>query len=272
MTFTPVPGTRYDMPVAFGPSVAPAVSTGFETFNASLIYRSEKDAVAALLPRWFEPTDEQTVTIGYTRMVNMDWMGGRNYNIVSIGASVVCTASEEDRVGRYTLAIWESDAAPVLAGREYMGSPKLHATIPDVDISAPEFTFSCHEYDALLVEGSLHGMRELTAEELAPFTKAGSNSVGFNWKYVPGLGDEPDVDYPTALYMSTPYDRGWRGQGSVHFGTPTDQEAPYSARITRVLAKLPLLELKDAVALHSSGSSLFRDRTHRLDRPTPKGR
>ena len=79
----------------------------------------------------------------------------------------------------------------------------------------------------------------------------------------------PDVDYPTALYMSTPYDSGWRGQGSVRFGTPTDVEAPYSAKIARTLAKLPLLELRDAIALHSAGAALYRNKTRRLDRPAP---
>lgn len=272
MTFTPEPGVRYDMPVPFGPSVAPPVTEGFETYTASLIYRTEPAAVAALLPRWFTPTDEQLVTISYTRMVNMDWMGGRNYNIVAVSASVVCTAGETDMTGRYTLAIWESDCAPVLAGREYMGSPKLFGIIPDVDVSAGEFAFSCTEYDALLVEGTLYSMRPLSAAELAPLTEAGRNSVGLNWKYIPGLGDEPDVDYPTALYMSTPYDSGWRGQGSVRFGTPTDVEAPYSAKIARTLAKLPLLELRDAIALHCAGAALYRNKTRRLDRPTPTER
>jgi hypothetical protein len=32
----------------------------------------------------------------------------------------------------------------------------------EVDVTAPEFTFSCHEYDTLLVEGTLHDLSDLT--------------------------------------------------------------------------------------------------------------
>jgi hypothetical protein len=265
MTFIPSPGVRYDMPVPYGPSVAPAVSEGFETYTASITYLTTRDAIARLLPRWFEPADRQTITATYTRMVNMEWMGGRNYNIAAVSCSVVYVAGASPLDGRFTLAIWESDCAPIIAGREYMGSPKLFGVIPDVDIFAPEFSFRCSEYDAPLLDGTVSEMRELAAGELAPLTEAGRNSRTMNWKYVPGLDGQPDISYPTELYMSTPYDRALRGRGTFSFGTPSDVEAPYSAKIVRTLAKVPLLEHVDTLALHSPYSYLFRDRTRRLD-------
>jgi len=268
MTFTTEPGVRYDMPVAFGPSIAPPVSEGFETYTANITYRTSRDAIAALLPGWFEPADEQMMTATYTRMVNMEWMGGRNYNIAAVSVNVVCTAGPEPIAGPYTLGIWESDCAPVLAGREYMGSPKLFGVIPDVDILASEFSFRCSEYEAALIDGTASQMREMSADELAHVAAAGRDRASLNWKYIPGLDGEPDVSYPTALYMSHDYDQGMRGQGAFSFGTPTDTEAPYSAKIVRVLAKIPLLEHVDTIALHSAYSSLFRDRTRRLDVPT----
>jgi acetoacetate decarboxylase len=260
------PGVRYDMPAAYGVSAALPVSAGFQTYTATLTFSTESDALVRLMPRWFEPAGDPLLSVTYTRMVGMDWMGGRDYNIVSVGTPAVYTAGPQQVRGRYTLAIWESDCAPILAGRELMGSPKLFGQIPDVDTTAPEFTFSCSEYDALLVEGTLHDLSGLTAEQLAPLTAAGRNSVGLNWKYIPGPDGTPDADYPTALYMSTPYDRGRRGTGSVRFGTPSDAEAPYSGKIARMLAKVPLLELRDALELHASGCALFRDKTRRLDR------
>jgi Acetoacetate decarboxylase (ADC) len=265
MTFTPVPGERYDMPVAFGPSVAPPVTEGFETFNTAIAYRTTKDAIANLLPKWFEPVDEQNVVFTYTRMVNMDWMGGRNYNIVNVLCNVLCVAGPEPFLGRYTLAIWESDAAPVIAGREYMGSPKLVGTIADVDVFASDFTFSCKEYDAELIRGEVSEMRPMTDAELQPIAEAGLNTVGLNWKYIPGLEGEPDISYPTALYMKFAYDRGARGRGTVSFGSPTTAEAPYSAKIAHALGQIPLLEHVDTVALHSAYTYLFRDQTRRLD-------
>jgi acetoacetate decarboxylase len=265
MTFTPRQGSRYDMPVAFGPSIAPAVEKGFETYTTSITYRSSAEAIGELLPEWFVPAEDQMVSAVYTRMINMEWMGGRNYNIASVRVNVVCVCTPKPIPGSYTLAIWESDCAPILAGREYMGSPKLFGVIPDVDIFAGEFSFRCSEYDAPLLDGTASRMREMTAEELAKAKEAGRSPESFNWKYIPGYADEPDISYPTALYMSHDYDRGMRGHGIFSFGTPTDTEAPYSAKIVRTLAKIPLLEHVDTVSLHSAYSYLFRDRTRRLD-------
>jgi hypothetical protein len=267
MSVTLRPGARYDMPVAYGASAAIPVSEGFQTYTATLTFATETDALVRLMPHWFEPFGDPVVSVTYTRMVGMDWMGGRDYNIVSVGTPAAYVAGPEEVRGRYTLAIWESDCAPILAGRELMGSPKLFGQIPDVDVTAPEFSFSCREYDALLVEGTLHDLSDLTPEQLAPLTAAGRNSVGLNWKYLPGPDGVPDADYPTALYMSTPYDWARRGTGSVRFGTPSATEAPYSGKIARTLAKLPLIALRDAVVLHASGCALFRDKTRRLDRP-----
>jgi hypothetical protein len=265
MTFTPVQTKRYDMPVPYGPSVASDVEEGFETYTSAITYTTYRDAIAPLLPGWFEPADEPTVTFNYTRMVGMKWMGGRNYNIVSVSTNAICTIEDAPPVGSYCLAIWESDAAPILAGREYMGSPKLMANIADADVFADNFSFRCREYDAMLIEGSVRDVAEMGADELETIADAGQEAVGFNWKYIPGLNGEPDANYPTALYMRFTYERGARGSGEIKFGSPNDQEAPYSAKIIRVLGELPLIDQVGAVSLYSSYSYLFRERTRRLD-------
>ncbi len=265
MTFVQQRTARYDMPVAYGPSVASPVEEGFETYTAALTYATSQDAVAALLPRWFEPADDPTITVNYTRMVNMRWMGGRNYNIVSVGTNAVCIVGDDPPTGSYGLAIWETDCAPILAGREYMGSPKLMAEIADVDVFASNFAFRCSEYGTPLIDGKVSDVREMDSDELAPIAAAAQEVVGLNWKYMAGLNDEPDADYPTALYMQFNYERGARGRGEVTFGAPSDREAPYSAKIVRVLGDLPLLEHLGAVSLYSSYTYLFRERTRRLD-------
>jgi hypothetical protein len=265
MTFVPRPGIRYDMPVVYGPSLLPDLSEGFETYTAAIAYTTSKDAIAALLPHWFEPADDPTLTVSYTRMVNMDWMGGRNYNIVNALVNVVCVSTDEPIHGPYPIAIWENDCAPIIAGREYLGSPKLMAAIDDVDVFASDFSFGCSEYGAQLVSGKVTQTRELTPEEIAPISVAGRESVSLGWKYIPGVGGDVDADYPTVGYMSSLYDRGMRGRGRFSFGAPTSTEAPYSARIAERLAALPLYEHVDTLSLHSSQSRLFRDRVYRLD-------
>ena len=265
MTLQLKPGQRYDMPAAFGPSLAPAVSQGFETFTTAITYTTTKDAIAQLLPHWYAPADQQRITVSYIQMVNMEWMGGRDYNIVNIQANVVSTTTPEPLQGPYPLAIWESDCAPIISGREYLGSPKLFAAIAEIDIFQPKFSFGCSEYGAPLLTASVSGMHPISGTDLAQFNEAAREALTFGWKYIPGIDGAADIDYPTAGVMSSSFTKGSRGQGTVSFAAPSPTEAPYSHRIVRALATIPMLEHVDTVSLHSSNTRLYRNRTRRLD-------
>jgi acetoacetate decarboxylase len=206
------------------------------------------------------------VTVSYSRMIGMEWMGSRSYNLLSIRVSATCPVSGDDLVAPYVLAVWETDCAPILAGRELMGAPKLSATIGDFDVEGPEYSVDCCEYGSLLVRTDFHGMCELPATETGALAAAGAKSLSYLWKYIPGLESGPDADYPVVIEMALPIRKAWKGTATTTFGTPSDVEAPFSARIVRTLAQLPVLEPLDAVATWAPGSSLFRDRTRRLDR------
>jgi acetoacetate decarboxylase len=269
--FIPIEGVRYDMPVPFGPSVAPGVETGFDFFAAGFSYLTDADALGALLPRWFDLSGEPIVTFSYRRMVNMAWMGGRNYNIMTVGARAVYHGMSESVIGQYTLAIWENDCAPVIAGRELMGSPKRYGAIPDADITQRSFEVECREYDSALVTASARNMTAVTRDELEVLVQQGRSVVGLNWKYIPGADGGADADYPTALYMQLPYVAAWRGEGDVVLGEPTCKEAPYSSHVVRALSALPRLENRGVLATHAVGASLLREQTRRLDRDASRG-
>lgn len=259
------PGVRYDMPAAFGPSAAVPVTRGYRVVGVSVPFLTERGAVARFLPRWFEPAERPLVTVTYQRCLGMDWMGGRNYNIVSVYLAVNGVGLEREISAPYGLVIWESDAAPVVSGREYMGTPKIHARIPDLEIPAPSLTFECAEYDATLVRGEITGMARVEDQErLAQLNRAGEEICRLHWKYIPGLEGEPDADYPVAMYTRATYTEVWEGEGAIEFGTPDRIEAPYSAAIGAALAELPVLERHRAVATVASGVDMFRDRTERL--------
>ena len=68
MPFVPDVDRRYDKPVAFGPSVAPPVSRGYETYSATTMFLTSRAEVTPLLPRWFEAAEEPILTITHTRM------------------------------------------------------------------------------------------------------------------------------------------------------------------------------------------------------------
>jgi hypothetical protein len=260
------PHLRYDMPPGFGPSVAPEIESDFEIHASDVQFETTPEAAQTLMPEWFRPAPRPMVSIGYRSMLGMKWMGGRNYQIVTIRISSECNLDSQRGVHPFALVIWESDCAPILAGRELMGAPKLFAGIPAITVSESDHAFECREYDALLVRAQLSGLRALSASELAGKREQQKNGWIFYWKYIPGVGGEPDANYPVAIKMHTPFARMWRGQGAFELGRPAPAAAPYSHRIVQRVAELPRRSEVTASAWHAPGCTLFRDQTRRLDR------
>lgn len=261
------PGIRYDMPATFGPSVAPDLETGFDLRGSEIVFETDPAAVDALLPGWYRSTERPVVSVCYRHMINMGWMGGRDYQLVTIRVTAHCDAVQGSPVHPYSWVIWESDCAPILAGRELMGSPKLFARIPIAPVGADDHEFTCHEYDSLLVRGRLHGMSELTADERAGALERMRSSRSYYWKYIPGTQGTVDVDYPVAIRMDIPYVAMWRGSAELELGTPDTIAAPYSSKIMAALAALPRVSQLEATSWHAEGCSLFRGETRRLDQP-----
>ena len=257
-------GIRYDMPPGFGPSVAPDVETDFDVHCSMIEFETTRSAVVELMPRWFLPTSRPRVTIVYRRMLGMTWMGGRDYQIVSARVTSTYDADPDQAVRPFAFVIWESDYAPVVAGRELMGAPKLVAELAPVNVAGHDHTFECREYGTLLVKGSVFGLKPLEREEVR--RRSTSSSAGsYFWKYIPGPSGVPDADYPVRISMTTPFVRIWQGQGDFEWGRPSVKEAPYSAKIVERLSRLPRLSPISATVWHAESCVLSRKDTVRLD-------
>src|SRR5689334_5429357 len=103
---------RYDMPIVFGPSPFPDVTTMETVQSVSIPFLTEREAVAALLPPRLEPGEVPLVTVSHTMNRGVDYMGGRGYNIVRISVPAVFRGDVDTEFGPYSPIIWESDAAP----------------------------------------------------------------------------------------------------------------------------------------------------------------
>lgn len=264
-------GVRYDMPAVFGSSVAPDIEEGFDIQGSEITFETAPEAVEPLLPRWFRPTESPIVSVCYRHMIRMAWMGGRDYRLVTVRVTTHCDALEGSPVNPYSWVIWESDCAPILAGRELMGSPKLFANIPAASVGGDDHEFTCHEYDAPLVRARLFGLQDVTPEELEAALEQMRTARSYYWKYIPGPGGTVDADYPVAIRMDIPYVKMWKGSGDVELHVPTTAEAPYSSKIMAALARLPRLSEPTAASWHAVSCKLFRGETQRLDVPEANG-
>ena len=260
------PGNRYDMPPGFGPSIAPSVETGYDLDGSAVEFETTVEALEPFLPEWFTPTARPIVSIGYRHMIGMSWMGGRNYRIVNVRVTSQCAVDGTLQNVPFCLVIWESDYAPVVAGRELMGAPKLVADIPEIAAVGENHTFVCREYESTLLRAQVMELTELPREEVARASatqRSNPISVGY-WKYIPGVDGKPDANYPVGISMDTPFVRMWKGKGAVEFGAPSAKEAPYSRHIISKLAGLPRVSDVTSSAFQAKNCTLFRERTRRL--------
>ncbi len=248
------PTQRYQLPVVFGPARFPDVSSIGSVRGLTIPFRTERSAMAKILPPFFEPADPPIVSVGHMTMGDVDYMGGRGYKVVRVTLSAVYRGSDETINATYTPVAWESDTAPIVLGRELSGYAKLFATIPDLDEVNGSYEFSCYEYEACLIRGHAGDLRPLPASELANLQVGGVDTVTLGWKYIPGTGRElaPDVNYPVVHHASFDYQAAWRGSGAIEFDVDAATGAPYSAHIIAALAELPVLEHKPALMVQGS--------------------
>lgn len=239
MSFVPVRGERYDMPVVFGPSPVPDRTVITDAHSIVLSFATSRAAAAVMVPSHFSLPEVVTASVSYVSYKDVDYLGGRGYNEVVISLS----ALHEGKVGTMAAGLapvlWVNKVGALVAGREYMGLPKLFGTIPDAVVSETEASFACYEEDALLLRGAARDLQPLNPEKLQRVNERAGEVSTFGWKYIAGP-DGPDADYPLVNVMRWDYREAWTGQGSLEFFPVDRSAAPFAAPVMKVLSTLPV--------------------------------
>lgn len=256
------PAKRYDMPVVFGPSDIPDVTTIGDTRTIVIPFKTEKAALSKYIPGFFELPEDPVVAVSSSNFFDVDWMGaGRGYNVTRVTTAVSYDGSEK-LSGPYSLVIWETDSKPVIAGREFQGYAKIVGRTPPHKRTDELAAFECYEYDDRLLGGEVRGLKSLPESTVAALN-TGKPSIALGWKYIPSPEGGADVDYPTKLVSYSTTSAVWRGTGTISFEEPTWQQAPVSSRIIAALRNLPNLGYLPASVVHGT-STLHRDDVRRL--------
>lgn len=260
--FKPQEGQRYDMPAVFGASHLPAVSTIREVRTIALSFVTDEDRLRPLIPYHFDLAPNPVVTLSSGMNIGVDHMGGRSYNVVRVMVDVIAHGEDGPFRAPYHLVIWESEAAPIIAGREFQGYAKVFGQIPDHRNEGDRASFEVSEYGTRLLKGEVSGLVDLPGTELARLNAA-TQALAVGWKYIPGPNNVADVDYPTKLVAYRTVRAAKRGEGCFELDSPTWQQCPGSARILEALRALPILEMKPALVTVGS-AQLPRDEVIRL--------
>jgi len=258
---------RFFNPVGFQTSLPPALSKFDAVETVSVRYLTDRTRLQALLPDFFECPADPIILVSHAHNIGVDWLGGRTYHIARIDTQVTFRGREEAVTGNYSMIVWESDARPVIVGRELQGYQKIVGNVPPHVIEGKKASFECYDYDARLFRAELTDLTPIPGEKLnrmqEGWSKSGGN-VALGWKYIPNPEGGADVDYVTRLPMEGRFSEVLTGKGEVVFDSPDWQSAPGSAHIIKALKTMPILEYKSAVITRMVDVMLPRDQVRKL--------
>ncbi|HEU5317954.1 MAG TPA: acetoacetate decarboxylase family protein [Chloroflexota bacterium] len=139
----------------------------------------------------------------------MDWLAG-GYNLITVGVPAAYTHEGERLEGLYVLVIWENMTAPILAGREQSGMPKVFAEIEDHhQVGDRVFTNASYEGSAFL-RLDFRKTRQLGPDEVAVLNQRSGKVNTFGRRYIPNTG-RPGA----ALSHATLYPQGMCSRGQA---------------------------------------------------------
>lgn len=264
------PQMRHLMPVSFGPTQIPTTSSVPSVLTVSLSFQTDGAVLQKMLPPFFRCADDATVMLSRITYRGVDYLGGRGYSEVLLGAHCTIETTEGPITAPYMLVLWVSDFLPAISGREFMGHAKLMAEIPEVVENSSSMDFSCSEYGTPLLRGTASNLRPVTGDSLERVRQATRQTVALGWKYIQGAEGEPDVTYPLANVMRWDYDLVWTGDSHLEFDTPSFEQAPASSQAMAALARLPVTRMGRAFV--GKGKAVIdRGGTRRLV-TAPRGR
>lgn len=266
MSLTLQSGRRYDMPVGFGPSQVPDLTTIKEASVLAFSFATSREAVEQLLPAYFSAPETPQVNISHVCYRDVDYLGGRGYNEIVVTVSAIANDNGEPMEATFAPVLWVNQVGALIAGREFMGLAKLYADIPDLHDSAEGVGYRFAEYERDLLRVEAYELRELDGAALEKVQRRAQQVQTFGWKYIASPELQADVDYPLVNVMRWDYQRAWSGKARFEFIEQDRQSAPFSHEVVRVLSQLPV---EGPIRAFRGEGSAFIDRaaTRRLVLP-----
>ncbi len=248
-------GYNYFMPV----SLLPAGKDGRDALvgahygenkRLNVTFKTDREAVAKLLPPGFTPTDTCVISVTFAECRDIDYMAGGGYNLVCVDASVTFQGERDYAEGWYALVLWMDKFYPILLGRELLGAAKLMAEIPDAKtlVGSGKSRFYAAEDGSRLVDGEIWNLEEMTEEETKAWVKSGEGKCWLCYKHFPSIDlDGHDCSYATYCPTTNVIKRAWKAKGSVAFHEVEWEKAPLSGPVATTLSKLPVIEVVGAM-------------------------
>lgn len=278
MSFPRKPDNFYRMPVFFGPNPCPrwwpaGVVEDFSAvphrFALGVRYRTDGDALQAILPEGFTIWGDPVITVEATYMTGFSWLAGGGYNMCDVKFPCIYQSKDGPVRGTFLMVRWEDLADPILTGREELGHNKLFCDI------APISNFQGRNHASMSWRG--FPFLKIVVDDLADSAPPPANPEHkglLSYKYMPATprpdrrwGDDFDAAYVT---LTPPAWSGGKtlsyrtGTGTVEWAEPSFEQLPTQYTIVNGFAALPRLEMRGGWLVEMLGGASGVE-TFRLD-------
>jgi hypothetical protein len=225
MSFDPIRGHYYRMPIFFGPTPGPREwPDGFKCdFNVTpkrivigARYLSNAAQLEALLPSCFRLWGDPVVTVEAHFVKEIAWLAGRGYNMVDVKFDVVYQGAAEPIHGTLVLVRFENLCDPILSGREELGHNKIYCEIPEPKSLDGRHSSTMSWLHTPFLKLSVWDLKDAVAPAPNP-----QHRGMLSYKYIPKTGDwgVADVEYATLTPPATQGRtlRRLKGEGRAEF-------------------------------------------------------
>jgi len=262
------------MPVFFGPATGPRRgpdgepfdgTKGFDTMTYSVTFQSDPDSLRTFLPPRFSLYGEPIVNVYAKYMKNIEWLGGRGYNMLGVNIHAVFEGDKDVVPGTLLLVLWENMAEPILTGREELGYSKIYCEIPD-PMTVGGTTHATASWDGFrFLDMTFSRLRKPTDTEEAAVSARNAGLQGnLHYKYIPKTGEWGKADVEQAILgpKANPEQKvlqTWSADGSLAFNRTTWRDMPTQYMIVNALADLEIKTILGARVVQTVGSKDLSD-------------
>jgi|TARA_B110000259_G_scaffold187281_1_gene240932 acetoacetate decarboxylase len=252
------------MPFYFGPrSMGEKLSGWYNDVTMLVIpYLTDDKLLKSIIPEPFKLLDDPIITVTYACNKNIDWLAGRDYNLISVSVKTKFDGVRDNEIGTFNLVMWENLTDPILTGRELQGIPKIYADIQNHQLTDGVISTNVSHYNNSILDMSITNMFQLDANMVTVISDSEKNLKSFGLRYIPDVDiTNPPLLVEPILHTSQNFFKEIHlGNGSVNWHASSWEKNPTQAHIVNKLKELPIIEYKDSYYIKGSANLFVLDK------------
>jgi acetoacetate decarboxylase len=256
------------MPFNFGPRDNDVRNSGWYRDVSMLIvpYKTDADILRKIIPEHFKISDEPTISVNYACNKDIDWLAGRNYNLISVSVEAIFSGDVDEVAASYNLVMWENLTDPILTGRELQGIPKIYADIDDISYGSNSANVRMSHFNNPILDIAISNTVHLDKKIVDEVVKEKSDMKSFGYRYIPNIDPTlpPVVTEPILHNSKNLFTEMSLGKGLVKWHSSDWEQNPTQSHIINILKALPILEYEDAVMTKGATNLFIPDKPSKV--------